>query len=470
MRNRSVESDSVEQKLRKTEQLLELTILLHSTFDIEKVLYEVIKYIDNSYSAKELELWLTHEYFFPNLPIKQMSFIPTFNDIKGQAYLEGKVIFVEREELIEIAASLRGKQGVYGVLHFFVNTKSFNEKEFFYLEQIVSIAGIAFENAKLYENANQIVSELKIINEITTKLAQSLDIKSIVKTIVEQIEEHISCKYVGIAELINDQLLIIASNNQKLINENISLNNCILSSVIQQKEPIIISDNSIHEFSFQPIIKFRSLISLPIKNKEQIIGIIYVADPKPNFFSYEHYKLLQIISIQIGLAMTNAKLHENIQRMVITDYLTGLFSRKYMDEQIAHFQMKKGTGALLFFDIDHFKKINDTYGHQIGDEILIQVATIIKTSIRGNDFAARWGGEELAVYLPRTDLKTAKKIAERILNRVENETNPKVTISCGISVWSDRDEIISTKDLVKRADDALYLAKEHGRNRIEVNS
>jgi diguanylate cyclase (GGDEF)-like protein len=119
-------------------------------------------------------------------------------------------------------------------------------------------------------------------------------------------------------------------------------------------------------------------------------------------------------------------------------------------------------------DIDNFKRVNDTYGHQVGDKILIQASNIIKSSIRDSDVAARWGGEELTVYLPQVAKDQSLRIAERIRQRVMNETSPQVTVSCGVSDWNWEEDKISVESLFYRADMALYEAKHNGRNQIKI--
>jgi diguanylate cyclase (GGDEF)-like protein len=145
-----------------------------------------------------------------------------------------------------------------------------------------------------------------------------------------------------------------------------------------------------------------------------------------------------------------------------------LYARHYLDEQVNYFQKKDFCGSLIVVDIDNFKGVNDTFGHQIGDKILIQVSGIIKTCIRDSDIAARWGGEELAIYLPQVSIDQSVRIAERIRNRVLNETNPKVTVSCGVSDWHWEDEKISVELLFYKSDMALYKAKHEGKNQIKI--
>src|SRR5690606_25230017 len=158
-------------------------------------------------------------------------------------------------------------------------------------------------------------------------------------------------------------------------------------------------------------------------------------------------------------AIANASLHAAVRRMVITDNLTGLNTRSYLDEQVALMQKKDHCGALIMVDIDYFKDVNDTYGHQVGDQVLIQIGKIVMSNIRETDIAARWGGEELAIYLPLSKLEHTQMVAERIRVSILNETDPQVSVSCGISLRDWKDDIISVETLFYRADLALYEAK-----------
>lgn len=212
----------------------------------------------------------------------------------------------------------------------------------------------------------------------------------------------------------------------------------------------------------------RSLIGAPIFVDGEVTGVILVTHRDANYFSYDNYKLLQVVSTHIGLAITNASLHAEMRKMIITDNLTNLHVRHYLDEEIQRKQRTDSQGSLILVDIDFFKLVNDTYGHQVGDRILIQVSSIIRTSIRNGDIAARWGGEELAIYLPNVPASRALQIAERIRLRVETETDPRVTVSCGISEWDSTHEKISVESLFYRADMALYESKNNGRNRVNV--
>ena len=133
--------------------------------------------------------------------------------------------------------------------------------------------------------------------------------------------------------------------------------------------------------------------------------------------------------------MANSMLREELEKMVITDHLTRLYSRSYLDDKMSQSMEEDEEGTFILIDLDNFKKVNDTYGHQVGDDILIQVADLIQHNIRDTDIGARWGGEEMAIYLPRVPLESGVRIAERLKDKVGEKSSPRVTISCGVSCW-----------------------------------
>lgn len=173
----------------------------------------------------------------------------------------------------------------------------------------------------------------------------------------------------------------------------------------------------------------------------------------------------ELESKQKELLEVNAQL----QKLAATDGLTGLKNRRSLQEDLASnialFTRNSQPLSLLLLDIDHFKKVNDTYGHLTGDRVLQGLALILKDESRKGDVAARYGGEEFALILPYTDQVGAKKIAERIRLRVESAgwTNQTITISIGLATLIS-DDTVST--LQSRADRALYSSKNHGRNQV----
>jgi diguanylate cyclase (GGDEF)-like protein len=169
--------------------------------------------------------------------------------------------------------------------------------------------------------------------------------------------------------------------------------------------------------------------------------------------------------------------NEMLKNLAITDVLTGLYNRRFLMENLEmefqRMQRKEGVLSLVLIDIDHFKKVNDTFGHQQGDVVLTLLAEATRKSLRSYDVAARYGGEEFVLLLPETTLAQGIIVAERLRRGVEGMKlappmeRETLTISLGVSSYPGRD-IDSVESLIKAADDALYRAKEKGRNRIEV--
>jgi two-component system cell cycle response regulator len=181
---------------------------------------------------------------------------------------------------------------------------------------------------------------------------------------------------------------------------------------------------------------------------------------------------LNIKALQDDMRKTNDLLKE----LSITDHLTHLYNRRYMMDELAmefHRSLrKKGDLCLVLIDVDHFKLVNDTYGHQNGDMVLAAIAETLQVELRRYDMAARYGGEEFAMVLPDTPLQYGCAVAERLRQSVHQITFPSpmenlaVTISQGLAALPSP-HISSVDALIKAADDALYRAKQNGRNRIE---
>lgn len=199
------------------------------------------------------------------------------------------------------------------------------------------------------------------------------------------------------------------------------------------------------------------------------------------------------ISIQkMSAELTKEQLEEKVQELeqkirvleadLIHDALTGLKTRKYFTEEAGKYyealldkhthKRKEWFGfkhlGIIFFDIDHFKKINDTHGHATGDGVLVAVANAIKNGVRSGDIAARWGGEEMVVALLGVDEKGTERKAEMIRKSIEqmsfnNLPDIQVTISAGVAAFEPG---ITFDEMVQRADKALYEAKESGRNKV----
>lgn len=213
-----------------------------------------------------------------------------------------------------------------------------------------------------------------------------------------------------------------------------------------------------------------ALISVPLKIKDRVTGVINgVNKQSGENFNEDDQRLLEALAQQAAMAVEHARLYE----LAITDGLTKLFIHRYfqarLEEELVRAKRYQTSCSLILFDIDHFKKFNDTYGHQQGDIVLMHVAKLLKQTVRETiDIPARYGGEEFTIILPETDAKGALLVAERLRKTVEAYDFPgqnealKVTISLGVATFPDHASVKSV--LIKKADLALYKCKGNGRN------
>ncbi|HPO17455.1 MAG TPA: GGDEF domain-containing protein [Candidatus Hydrogenedentes bacterium] len=213
---------------------------------------------------------------------------------------------------------------------------------------------------------------------------------------------------------------------------------------------------------------------VPLMAKGEPLGVMVLEDRRDGQpFSDDDAALFQQLGSQIAIAMHNAQLYA----MAVTDGLTGLYVRRYFDlrmqEEFAQAQRYKRVFSVMLFDIDHFKKFNDLHGHQTGDRVLQQFARLLQKNTRRSDICCRYGGEEMTVILPETDLQEAALSANKLCGLVRShpftgmeEQVLSVTTSIGVSVFGP--EYGRPESMVEAADRALYQAKQLGRNRVEL--
>ncbi|MED1781340.1 sensor domain-containing diguanylate cyclase [Brevibacillus fortis] len=469
---RSIMSDDLRREASKKDLLYQLMSKIQASIDVNDVLHEIVTSIPSLYPYLSAELFLTVE---PNAttPVKQLSFQEVEPSTSTKAYLEGRLIAEEvgegEQQVTVIAAPLLGKQGIYGVLQVSSDQRiTLNQHEKDYISILADTAGTAFENAQLYQQSRNLIRELRLINEMARQLNRSLDLKEILDFVTTMMRATFDAEFCAILRKTpgEDCFDVLSSSIPAFNGMAIDATEKPFQQILQNKQALLLAQPGAGPLPFS-LFSCCSFMGVPLVVEGEISGVLLVADSRYHFFSFDDYKLLEIFGQHASLAMTNAVLHNEMERMVITDNLTGLYTRRYLNERVRGSLQKDNYGSLILIDIDYFKTVNDTFGHQVGDEVLIQVANLIRHSIRDSDIAARWGGEELAVYLPRVDKNTAHSVAERIRECVEQETSPQVTISCGLAKWSrDMDVDLSVEALFHQADVALYEAKNSGRNQV----
>jgi len=199
--------------------------------------------------------------------------------------------------------------------------------------------------------------------------------------------------------------------------------------------------------------------------------------PKSNLSKENLVKTIDTALVQWRQLQQSRASQKELERLANFDPLTGLHNRQAilhkLNDQINYAKRYKEAFSVIIFDIDHFKKVNDIYGHLTGDDVLERIATLVQQNIRSSDTVGRYGGEEFIIILPKADLSSGLKVAERIRKAIEaadmndSEGNLfRITVSQGLSSYKPGEDLYS---LISRADAALYRAKQNGRNRVEIS-
>ncbi|PIU67461.1 MAG: hypothetical protein COS84_04590 [Armatimonadetes bacterium CG07_land_8_20_14_0_80_40_9] len=326
------------------------------------------------------------------------------------------------------------------------------------------------------------LKELSTLNQLGKVINSTLELDKLLPQVIERTSEIMQVKE-AILMLTDSQTkeLIVrqacGEDTERLKEVKFKLGEGIAGWVAQRGEPLLLndaqSDSRFKLFSQQEKNKIRSLLCVPLIAQDQTLGVISLADKTSGEnFTENDLRFFTTIASQVATAIDNARLYE----LAITDELTNLYIYRYfrqrLDNEIKRSRRYFFPLALIILDIDHFKRVNDTYGHQCGDFVLKELAKIIKEEVREVDISCRYGGEEFTVILPETDLEGASTLAERLRESVEEHSFLfkkqllKITISLGVAELSP--SLSGIEELINLADIALYQAKEGGRNKVVV--
>lgn len=239
--------------------------------------------------------------------------------------------------------------------------------------------------------------------------------------------------------------------------------------------------------------KYQSAALLPLKRGDEIIGIQLLLSEDPARYSKDSSTtFLQKLGAMIAISIENCINRQRTLELGYQDGLTNAYNRRYFDERLKHevdrCTRHKTDLVCLFIDVDFFKLINDQHGHQVGDAVLVRLVALMTEQVRSSDIVARYGGEEFAIILPETGIQRAHEVAERIRSKVEaqklifDDSTLSITVSIGLASLSQirlqkgsdtqeqLDKISGNIDqlLLKKADEALYQAKQTGRNQVVI--
>ncbi|MBI5634259.1 MAG: diguanylate cyclase [Nitrospirae bacterium] len=250
----------------------------------------------------------------------------------------------------------------------------------------------------------------------------------------------------------------------------------LCNDVLRIQEPMYIVERS--AISRIPVLReedFVFIAAIPLLSNQKVMGLLFLASRVSREMDFDFAALLSLVGNHVSHIIDKIKLFQETKRLSITDGLTGLFNSRYfyrfLDLEISRTKRYGSSFSLMLFDIDNFKKLNDTYGHQAGDEVLQELARILKSVSRETDVVVRYGGEEFVIILPNTSEEEAITLAYRILQTVQEtkimiNATEQVSITVSGGVASFPQNASTAKSLLNAADSAMYAAKTAGRNTI----
>lgn len=366
----------------------------------------------------------------------------------------------------------------------------FSREDQTFLQDLADRAALSIDDTKLFELEKQRARELQALNMATTALLSTIDLENLLDQIMESAALAIPAAQQGILYLLNEKenrlevRATFGSINPAQVIRDLQEH---AERAARETEPMILQTLCGNPGeSEKASAEHWSAIIAPLYltkpesqprhagNLQQTLGVLALFGPHPGLFTENDLRLLTSFAATATAALQNARLYAEVQRLAITDTVTGQYSRRKFFElgalEMHRFHRFHTPLSAIMLDLDNFKVVNDTYGHAAGDQVLRIVAQRCRATIRVVDILGRYGGDEFVILLPGAEQREALEIAERLrstvtANPIQTERGAfTVSISLGIAQASPDMENVSA--LLGKADTALYQAKQSGRNRV----
>jgi diguanylate cyclase (GGDEF)-like protein len=376
----------------------------------------------------------------------------------------------------ELAIPLIVRDEVVGVLDCQSDQENFFDSTIDLLTLFSTQASIALQNARLYSLEQRKARQLEAINAIARQTTAVLEVNELLRKSCEVILQSFPVDHVAIL-LNQDDTLVQSAHQGKLTPRfpeggELSPGTGLCARAMQTGRPVVENDVLSVPGYVPGFVETRSELCLPLVSLGETLGVLTLESARPNAFQPADLQPLESVADICAVAMQNARYIERVRQLAYVDGLTGMFNRRFFEMRIAdEIERSKRYGggfAVIMIDIDNFKRLNDDFGHLLGDEVLRQMLSIFSHNLRKTDVACRYGGEEFVVITPHAAGESGMAIAEKLRRVSETWHFPgvprAVTISAGVASMPEQG--LTRDELVRAADDALYAAKQGGRNRV----
>jgi len=464
-----------------------------STFDLDEVLNQVLAIVRDYFHLQHGSIMLLDEAgqklfvraHFGDCVLASDFFVPFGKGISGTAAKARRPIYSPdvladpryinqiASTRSELAVPLMVRDEVVGVLDCQSDLPSFFDNETVDLLTLFATqASIGLQNAKLYSQLQRRAAQLEAINAIAKRTTVELDLKELLDRLCTQLPQSFPVESVSIFLRDEDGDLILRAL-QGDMTSRLKVGDVLphsYSCTTQEGHHPYCGDPSICPADCFP--DGRAEVCLPLVSFGENIGLLVCATRQDKAFLANDIQALESVADILATATQNARYVDRVRQLAYRDGLTGVFNRRYFEsrlvDEVTRAARYGGGVSVLMIDLDHFKKINDDFGHMIGDDVLRAVSSVFVRNLRKVDVVCRYGGEEFAIVLPATQGVSAAAVANKLRRAVANSHLTgipyAVTVSVGVSEFPANG--ITRDDIVRAADSALYEAKEAGRNRV----
>jgi diguanylate cyclase (GGDEF)-like protein len=337
-------------------------------------------------------------------------------------------------------------------------------------------ASIALQNARLYSLEEQRARQMQAINAIAQQTTAVLDLEELLDRVCQLIQDAFRVSHVSLF-LREDHDLVLRAHHGTLTPSvpeggRFPASTEPWASILASSTTATETDVGLAHTGTKLFAESASRMCIPLVSFGQTLGVLALDSAQPDAFRDGDLQSLESVADICATAIQNAHYVERVKQLAYLDGLTGIFNRRFFElriiEEIERARRYDTGMAVIMADIDQFKRLNDEFGHVLGDEVLRQVSSLFHQQLRKIDVVCRYGGEEFGILLTQTNARHAMKIAEKLRKMVEGWQFPgvprTVTISAGAAAFPDQGT--NRDDLVRAADAGLYAAKQAGRNKV----
>ncbi len=472
-----------------------------STFDLDEVLQRILVIARDYFHLQNVAILLLDKDSDQLCTRSQIGGEPGFENVRvsigtgliGSAAQKKRPLYVPdfakenryqpwgKKTRSELAIPLMVRDEVVGVLDCqSENPDHFDSETVDLLTLFSTQASMALQNARLYSLEQRRASQLEAINAVARETTVVLDVKELLAKACHKIQPAFDVSHVSMLVKEDEDLVLQAHHGDLTLRipegGKVPAGAGLWGRALRESKTVIENDVKADPNFVGIYVESGSRMCIPLVSFGQTLGVLVLDSARPGSFSVSDIQSLESVADICATAIQNAHYVERVKHLAYLDGLTGIFNRRYfelrIEEELERARRFNSGMAVIMVDIDQFKRLNDEFGHLLGDEVLRQVSSVFSQQLRKIDVVCRYGGEEFAILLSQTSQEHALGVAEKLRRMVDSWQFPgvprSVTISAGVATCPDHGS--TREELVKAADAGLYAAKQAGRNCVREAS